>query len=312
MLNTSDVKSLSKGGTTVSLEEISNSIDNKLSIDNLTGSNGIAIAKNTSGDKVEVKIGDKFNVPSNVQFQSTGAYVGFYADNGEFGLKAITSSGEQIAQPFIKGEYTANNTFNFTVQSPAGSSGVRITNTGITSWSASEGYTHNFLTEGNVKTINNQSIYGSGNISVGDKETKVVLSDQIWGSIGSTTFTIDTSVSNLQDKTITALWFCIKNAYNSDPSYHTQYSYSINITDLYNFRTSSGTQGAFSYSFQPVNVVISPVVISRANNITTSYSNGTQNYSIPLRVDFGSNPAYITVQYGFIYKGNSFAGSDVY
>lgn len=167
MLNTSDVKSLSKGGTTVSLEEINNSIDNKLSFDNLIGINGIAIAKNASSDKVEVKIGDKFNVPSNVQFQSTGAYVGFYADNGEFGLKAITSSGEQTAQPFIKGEYKADNTYNFIVQSPASSSGVSITNTGITSWSASEGYTHNFLTEGNVKTINGESIYGSGDITVG-------------------------------------------------------------------------------------------------------------------------------------------------
>lgn len=133
----------------------------------ITGTNGITTALNTAGDKVEVKIGDKFNVPSNVQFQSTGAYVGFYADNGEFGLKAITSSGEQTAMPFIKGEYKADNTFNFIVQSPAASSGVSITNTGITNWSASEGYAHNFLTEGNVKTINNQSIYGSGNISVG-------------------------------------------------------------------------------------------------------------------------------------------------
>lgn len=56
MLNTSDVKSLSKGGTTVSLEEISNSIDNKLSIDNLTGSNGIEIVKNAAGDRAEVKL----------------------------------------------------------------------------------------------------------------------------------------------------------------------------------------------------------------------------------------------------------------
>lgn len=56
MLNTSDVKSLSKGGTTVSLEEISNNVDNKLSIDNLTGSNGISIAKNTAGDKIDVKL----------------------------------------------------------------------------------------------------------------------------------------------------------------------------------------------------------------------------------------------------------------
>lgn len=62
MLNTSDVKSLSKGGTTVSLEGISNSIDNKLSIDNLTGSNGIEIAKNTAGDKVEVKLNNNITL----------------------------------------------------------------------------------------------------------------------------------------------------------------------------------------------------------------------------------------------------------
>lgn len=299
MLNTSDVKSLSKEGTTVSLEEISNSIGNKLSIDNLTGGNGIEIVKNTSENKVEVKINNEGFTLGDKSPDSFSDYVDY--GSSEIYLKQQgASGGVKLDRQSVS------------VIDNSGAQGVFVGYYGITRKTYSEGglVTYDFLNEQNVKTINGQNIYGSGDISVGDKETKVVLSEKIWGSVGSTTFTIDTSVSNLQDKTITALWFCIINAYNSDNQ--TQYSYSINITDLYNFRTSSGTQGAFSYSFQPPNVTTFPVVISRANNITTSYSNGTQNYSIPLKVDFGSNPAYIAVQYGFIYKGNSFTGSNVY
>lgn len=263
MLNTSDVKSLSKGGTTVSLEEISNSIDNKLSIDNLTGSNGIEIVKNAAGDRAEVKIGDKFNVPSNVQFQSTGAYVGFYADNGEFGLKAITSSGEQTAQPFIKGEYKADNTFNFTVQSPAGSSGVRITNTGITNWSASEGYTHNFLTEGNVKTINNQSIYGSGNINT-TPTLKTINSQSILGS-GN----IDTTpaLKTINSQSITGDGNIYMNEFKVTNSDELNFKATESLSDLYiGYRTLSESGGG------QTNYTISSYKFMKGTGSTTAFA----------------------------------------
>ena len=145
MLNTSDVKSLSKGGTTVSLEGISNSIDNKLSIDNLTGGNGIDIAKNAASDKVEIKIGE--------EFASNGFIM--HGSNG----KSTTIKPTQI-------EVQANDA---TYQEYIEIDGKKIHHYEITGFNQGSPTVVDsvYLHQGNVKTINNQSIYGSGDITVG-------------------------------------------------------------------------------------------------------------------------------------------------
>ena len=266
MLNTSDVKSLSKEGTTVSLEEISNSIGNKLSIDNLTGGNGIEIVKGTAGNKVEVKINNK-----GFALEGTNPSISLTDQNGDLGI-------------FLNRYGISGKTYD-----------------------SSQLVTYNFLNDRNVKTIGGQSIYGSGDISVGDKETKVLFGDRIYGSsMQSGTVTIDTSASNLQDKTITALWVRAGDANSDGMGGDDGYSYQIAIQDLYNFKnTSSATQGDFSYTLHL------GIKIRRGSAITTSYSNGTQNYIIPISFEgLGTSSTYL--QFGFVYKGNKFSGSEVY
>lgn len=146
MLNTSDVKSLSKGGTTVSLEEISNSIDNKLSIGNLIGINGIDIAKNAASDKVEIKIGE--------EFASNGFIM--HGSNG----KSTTIKPTQI-------EVQANDA---TYQEYIEIDGKKIHHYEITGFNQGGPTVVDsvYLHQGNVKTLfgNQQSIYGSGNIDL--------------------------------------------------------------------------------------------------------------------------------------------------
>lgn len=145
MLNTSDVKSLSKGGTTVSLEEINNSIDNKLSIGNLIGINGIDIAKNAASDKVEIKIGE--------EFASNGFIM--HGSNG----KSTTIKPTQI-------EVQANDA---TYQEYIEIDGKKIHHYEITGFNQGvpTAVDSVYLHQGNVKTIGGQSIYGSGDITVG-------------------------------------------------------------------------------------------------------------------------------------------------
>ena len=141
-------------------------------------------------------------------------------------------------------------------------------------------------------------------------EVKVQYGDKI-SSTGTSTpvnVTIDTSTLNLQDRTITAIQIAF--GYEGDASMG--YRYQIPLQDLYNFRSStSSTQGDFRYTFNP-SVFNYPVTVSRSSTITTSYSNGTQNYSIPLSINFNNNPAYFYVVLGVIYKGNMYAGSGTY
>lgn len=161
MLNTSDVKSLSKGGTTVSLEEIGNSIDNKLSIDNLTGSNGIEIVKNTAGDKVEVGMSlpivfsDASPGPGSGGTIIQGTYTSGYPAAAMIHLESPTYktliSPVQIA---MFGE-SAGHTYK-----------LELAPTGI--GYTYDGAAYSILRQDNVKTLfgNQQSIYGSGNIDL--------------------------------------------------------------------------------------------------------------------------------------------------
>ena len=152
MLNTSDVKSLSKGGTTVSLEEISNSIDNKLSIDNLTGSNGIEIVKNAAEDKVEVKLSNS----------------GFTIGDTNYQTITINPNGHgEYRDAYISVNYDGSS-----VYSEITPYDIRFYDNG----SISHG-----LTSSNVKTVNGQSIYGSGNIDT-TPALKTINSQSILGS----------------------------------------------------------------------------------------------------------------------------------
>ena len=147
MLNTSDVKSLSKGGTTVSLEEISNSIDNKLSIDNLTGSNGIEIAKNAAGDKVNIKGA----IPITVQFTQLTETIGQYT-------VTLRPNIDIPSGPYADWKFVCDNTNSY------------YDFIGFHLNGASEATSKLLYAEGpfgNVKTLfGNQSIYGSGNIDL--------------------------------------------------------------------------------------------------------------------------------------------------
>lgn len=168
MLNTSDVKSLSKGGTTVSLEGISNSIDNKLSIDNLSGSNGIAIAKNAAGDKVEAKLA----IPETGPITLT---------NNNVPRPAILINVEQGGPPHAGGISCSREVGGETTY--VGPAGIMIDDGAVLSINNTNdsfiAYTdiHGMPLgqaligggpKGNVKTLfgNQQSIYGSGNIDL--------------------------------------------------------------------------------------------------------------------------------------------------
>lgn len=200
MLNTSDVKSLSKGGTTVSLEEISNSIDNKLSIDSLTGYNGIVIDKAATGGSVQVKMGNGFDLgdymlesyaawitvsastanphidiaesggdyqliltPNGITHKENGATTNFLREDN---FSTLMSSGFNLGtteQGFIKLSNSLDSSYNIYMEvSHPSTETIHIGYNDIT-WSRLT-ESAKYLRENNVKTINNTSIYGSGNI----------------------------------------------------------------------------------------------------------------------------------------------------
>lgn len=138
-------------------------------------------------------------------------------------------------------------------------------------------------------------------------ETKVQLGrlnfSQLPPSDPRKAFVLDTSTFNLQDKTITALWVGV-----SDGSVARQYQ--ISLQDLYNFRNNpSDTLGDFSFHLESGQVGVDLYKNSEAE-ITTSYNNGTLNYSIPMIVANPTHSGYIVL--GFVYRGNPFANSGTY
>ena len=153
MLNTSDVKSLSKGGTTVSLEEISNSIDNKLSIDNLkAGNEGIIINKAASGEFVEVKNNIKAGNNITISSYNNAMYIGF---NTNQAIDGLTLAAGQYSEIYADGSYGINFIWN--------DQGKSTTTLPI----AYSGQDATVLTNRNTKTLfGNQSIFGSGNIDL--------------------------------------------------------------------------------------------------------------------------------------------------
>ena len=258
--------------------------DSLLSV--IEGSNGLSVAKNTAGDKVVIQPSDPISLSLG---NSAGITIGFTVKNANF------------AQQYARMGYAGIDIYINSVARKV----IRYNK--IQDIDANG--THNYVREDKLKTINGNSLYGSGDITIesGDKETKVQFGDAIQGSQltppGYSTV-INTSTSNLQDKAITALWVGV---YDGSIGHE----YQIPLQDLYNFRdSSSSTAGNFSFYLDSGAQVSINIFKTSNSNITTSYNNGTLNYSIPITI---VNPAGTgTVLLGFVYKGNAFSGSGTY
>lgn len=127
----------------------------------LTGSNGIAIAKNATGDKVEVgisrsgfKLGTFSTDRTGIEFvcSDTTQTINFISPDGDGLLicNMMDSTRSSIILLGSSGEGTMIAYNDMTYTPDSSSSEVK-----------------HYLREGNVKTINGESIYGSGDITVG-------------------------------------------------------------------------------------------------------------------------------------------------
>lgn len=125
----------------------------------------------------------------------------------------------------------------------------------------------------------------------------------------STNITLDTSSSNIIDGRITGLFFVVK-PQHSDDSYFATRTYQISMEDFL-FNQQSNADKMFHITLEPVRKngedVSSYVTVDQMSDISLSYNNGTQNYSIPLKITF-SDSAPLLVDLGFTYKGYKFAG----
>lgn len=118
----------------------------------LSGGNGIVINKNTAGDKVKVKLSNNITL---------GAVTPLQGITGSLNIKTFGGSKPVIITLNDNGISTLFGTPNGNPDTS-----INIVEDGIKyvdSSGASE-VTYNYLREGNVKTVNGQSIYGSGDI----------------------------------------------------------------------------------------------------------------------------------------------------
>lgn len=118
----------------------------------LSGGNGIAIAKNTAGDKVQVKLSNNITL---------GAVTPLQGHTGSLNIKTFGGSKPVIITLNDNGISTL---FGTPDRNPDTS--INIVEDGIkyVDSSGTSDVTYNYLREGNVKTVNGQSIYGSGDI----------------------------------------------------------------------------------------------------------------------------------------------------
>lgn len=118
----------------------------------LSGGKGIEIAKNTAGDKVQVKLSNNITL---------GAVTPLQGITGSLNIKTFSGSKPVIITLNDNGISTLFGT-------PDGNSdtSINIVEDGIkyVDSSGTSDVTYNYLREGNVKTVNGQSIYGSGDI----------------------------------------------------------------------------------------------------------------------------------------------------
>lgn len=112
----------------------------------LSGSNGIAIAKNTAGDKVEVELSNNIHL---------GPSIPIYGKTGSLTIKTFGGSKPTCIMLDDNGISTRFGDTDSIL--------IDIVEDGI-KYVDSSSVAYNYLREGNVKTVNGQSIYGSGNI----------------------------------------------------------------------------------------------------------------------------------------------------
>lgn len=125
----------------------------------LSGGNGIAIAKNAAGDKVEAKLA----IPETGPISLT---------NNNTPTPAISIDVTSPYGPPTSSGLVVNNGTNYVkvggreigVGNESSSKEIRITDTDVVCMNSATGDYDYFLRQGNVKTINGQSIYGSGDI----------------------------------------------------------------------------------------------------------------------------------------------------
>ena len=116
----------------------------------LSGGNGIAIAKNKAGDKVEVKLSNNITLGPDILIQGRTSSLAIRTFGGSKPTY-ITLNDNGISTLFASPDTL--DTISM----------INIVEDGIKYVDSSE-VTYNYLREGNVKTVNGQSIYGSGNI----------------------------------------------------------------------------------------------------------------------------------------------------
>lgn len=112
----------------------------------LSGGNGIEVAKNAAGDKVNVELSDNIHL---------GPSIPIYGKTGSLTIKTFGGS---------KPTYIRLNDNGISTQfGDTDSILIDIVEDGI-KYVDSSSVAYNYLREGNVKTVNGQSIYGSGDI----------------------------------------------------------------------------------------------------------------------------------------------------
>lgn len=112
----------------------------------LSGGNGIAIAKNKAGDKVEVKLSNNITL---------GLDTPIYGKTSSLTIKTFGGSKPTCIRLDDNGISTQFGDTDSIL--------IDIVEDGI-KYVDSSSVAYNYLREGNVKTVNGQSIYGSGNI----------------------------------------------------------------------------------------------------------------------------------------------------
>lgn len=121
----------------------------------LSGGNNIVIKKNTAGDKVEVKLSNNIKIGPSFPIQGKTGSLTIITFGGSKPV-AMTLNDDGISTTFV-----TPNTLE-TISS------INIVEDGIkyVDGSGTSEVTYNYLREGNVKTVNGQSIYGSGDIKL--------------------------------------------------------------------------------------------------------------------------------------------------
>ena len=153
----------------------------------------------------------------------------------------------------------------------------------------------------------------SGGSSSGDNEQKAYLGTSFqfstYGQSSYVSTNVDSSVAGLTDAEITGLIFdCQKSQYNGTTTL-ASYSYQLKLNDLYRMFTSDSS-GAKSANMTIFNQQLSLVF----SEISTSYSQGTVNYNIPIMItpSFNLSDDVLNINIGFTYKGFKFANGGTY